>query len=78
MACSVEAFFQRGRVAMTVPYLLPDDMARHQYLGDGADMGVVSTVDIVANVSVFPIRGIIWASPEAVRDAKRVFPQVAD
>ena len=77
MACSVEAFFQRGRVAMTVPSLLPDDMARHQYLGDGADMGVVSTVDIVADVSVFPIKGI-WASPEAVRDAKRVFPQVAE
>ena len=58
---------------MTVPYLLPDDMARRQYLGDGADMGLVSTVDIVANVSVFPMDGI-WASPEAVRDANRVFP----
>ena len=63
----VEVFFQRGRVAMTVPSILG------QYLSDTADMGVVATVSMVADVEVFPMEEI-WVTPQEVRDAKRVFP----
>jgi hypothetical protein len=46
----IEAFFQRGRVAMTVPSTLgqPDS----GYLSDAADMGVVTTVAMEADVQV--------------------------
>jgi hypothetical protein len=75
----LEAFFQRGRVAMTVPVILPDDMARHQYLNDMTDMGLISTLAegdaIVANVSIYPMTGV-WANHEEVRDAARVYPPV--
>ena len=73
----LEAFFQRGRVAMTVPAILPDDMAHHQYLSDTTDMGLISAVAedgvVGANVSIYPMKGI-WASMEEVRDAPRVYP----
>ena len=65
----IEAFFQRGRVAMTVPSTL----GQPEYLSDTADMGIVTTVAMAADVEVFPMEGI-WVSPEEVRAAKRVFP----
>ena len=66
----IEAFFQRGRVAMTVPTV---PMSRSKYLSDTADMGVTASADIVADVTMFPMDSI-WTSPEEVRAAKRVFP----
>lgn len=69
----IEAFFQRGRVAMTVPTISPDEGRLRQYLSPTADMGFVSTVDIVTNVSVFPMEQI-WVNPDEVRDQNRVFP----
>lgn len=68
----VEAFFQRGRVAMTVPSTLP------QYptgLSDLADLALTVTGAAVtaAAVDVFPMKGI-WASPEQVKAAPRVYP----
>eukprot|EP01047_Picozoa_sp_COSAG01_P067786 COSAG01_NODE_9643_length_2381_cov_140.677914_2_plen_202_part_00 len=71
----IEAFFQRGRVAMTAPIISPDDMAHHEYLSDSADIGIISTVNITTNVTLFPMAGI-WVSEEEVKNAKRVFPKM--
>jgi hypothetical protein len=70
----VEVFFQRGRVAMTVPSTLGQPQS--SYLSDAADMGIVATVAMVADVQVFPMEKI-WVSPQEVRDAERVFPPLS-
>ena len=59
----VEAYFQKGRVAMTaVAGLEADDTVL-----------LTSTVDTtVANVNVYPVKQI-WTTPEAVRNAPRVY-----
>jgi len=70
----VEVFFQRGRVAMTVSSTL--GQLQSSYLSDAADMGIVATVAMVADVQVFPMEKI-WVSPQEVRDAERVFPPLS-
>jgi len=69
----VETFFQRGRVAMTVPSTLPQ--FDRSGLGDLADLALTATAAgvTVATVDVFPVKGI-WASPEEVKVAPRVYP----
>lgn len=69
----VEAFFQRGRVAMTVPSTLPQ--FGRSGLSDRADLALATTAPevTVATVDVFPMKGI-WASPEEVKAAPRVYP----
>ena len=69
----VETFFQRGRVAMTVPSTLPQ--FDRSGLGDLADLALTATAAgvTVATVDVFPVKGI-WASPEEVKATPRVYP----
>ena len=68
----VEAFFQKGRVAMTVMSTMP------QYQGNGlddsADVALTSTTDItMATLDVYQMKGI-WSTPEQIRAAPRVYP----
>lgn len=58
----VEAYFQAGRVAMTIT----------NNMGASTDMALTSTVATTADVSVYPMKGI-WTTPEAVRKAPRVY-----
>jgi hypothetical protein len=58
-----EVYFQGGRVAMTITPTLPDS----------APLALVSTAAVtVQSVETFPMRGI-WASPEDVRKAPRIY-----
>lgn len=59
-----EIFFQKGRTAMTVANIVNDDTT----------VSLASSIDIkAASVVAFPIKGI-WTTPEAVRNAPRVYP----
>jgi len=59
----MEVYFQKGRVAMTVP----------QPFKDSTDIVLTSTVHAQASaVDVYPIRSI-WTSPEVVRKAPRSY-----
>jgi len=63
-ATFVEAYFQKGRVAMTVA----------SNLGANSQIAVESTAPVTLSDSrVYPMRSI-WVSPEEVRSAPRVFP----
>ena len=58
-----EAFFQQGRVAFTVNAATDAD----------ADVSFASDADAtVASAVVYPMRGI-WTTPDAVRNAPRVY-----
>lgn len=66
----LEAYFQRGRVALTL------DAA--QELEPGSKLSLMSSSQVwVADVSVYPMENI-WVSREKVREAKRVYPAVSD
>jgi hypothetical protein len=58
-----EVYFQEGRIAMTI---VPT-------LSDPVPLALVSTAAVkIQSVETFPMKGI-WASPEAVRKAPRVY-----
>jgi sucrose-6-phosphate hydrolase SacC (GH32 family) len=60
----VEAFFQKGRVAMTAVV----------GLNDKSGLALTSTTATsAASVEVFPMKGI-WTTPDEVRKAPRVYP----
>ena len=58
----VEGYFQKGRVAMTLPFFAPED----------ATVALEASADVAAAAQVFPVREI-WTTAEAVRAAPRVF-----
>lgn len=61
----IEAYFQKGRVAMTVSAGLNDD----------SELALTATAPVVAaSVHAYPIKSI-WVTPEAVRKAPRVYPK---
>ena len=62
----VEAYFQGGRVAATVPLAMDNTTS----LALRVDGNVA--VQVMANVTVYPMRSI-WTTPEAVRAAPRVY-----
>ena len=58
----VEAYFQRGRVAIT----------KTAAMSDATKLLLTSTAHVAADVSAFPMKSI-WVDPAAVRDAPRVY-----
>jgi hypothetical protein len=72
----VEAFFQRGRVAITTHSVLPQLAGnRGPGLNDTADWALKSTADITASdVHIYPMQDI-WAKPDKIRAAPRVYPK---
>lgn len=61
-ATFIEAFFQAGRVAMTVSTVLNED----------SRIALTSTAPVNAAVVAYPMKGI-WVSPEEVRKQPRVY-----
>lgn len=58
----IEAFFQKGRVAMVV----------NNAMNDQTDISLSATVPITAAATAFPMKSI-WVDSEAVREAPRVY-----
>ena len=58
----IEAYFQRGRVAITKSAGMSED----------TKLLVTSTTDVTADISAFPMKSI-WVDPAAVRSAPRVY-----
>ena len=59
----LEAYFQQGRIAMTVTAAIPD----------GSDVGFTSSADLTMKAAtVYPMKSI-WVTPEAVRAQPRVY-----
>lgn len=67
----VEAYFQSGRVAMTVAVT-----SDRKPLSDDTGLAVTSTAPVTAqSVVAYPIKGI-WTTADEIRKAPRVYPAV--
>ena len=74
-ATLLEVFFQRGRAVMTVAAAMSaaTELVVHAAAAPAAAAAAAAAVETIGiNATAWPMRGI-WVTPDAVREAPRVY-----